>query len=292
MLEVTNLVTPSPDQFEVVIRGMRSPLKSWDKSDSGNKLTYEVTREDCYNCSSYYSDNKCYKKSGELCGLIIGKKDKQLLLNLCKAGDPSHRKVLRQLPVIMDITAPLYWWKQMDKYQIGTVTNAESTMHTMTKEPFKIEDFSVNNFLSIDGEETNWLECNEYEDYDMWFGGLEYEGQCMTPEEYFQEYFVSLLNSLRVFYLKTNNRKYWHAINELLPQSYMQTRTWSGNYEVLLNIINQRAGHKLSEWQTFSDYMLENVPYLKDIYEAIKKEKRYIKKAENPKRTFISVWER
>lgn len=281
MIKIENLVTPSPEHFFAALRGMRNAFKSWDKSDSFYITDPEICRMEkrCNSCP-YHGDVDidhywCWARiSDQYYPFVIGKKDKQLLLNLCKAGDPSHRKVLRQLPVIMDITAPLYWWKQADKYQVGTVTNSESTMHTMTKEPFKIEDFSVNNFLSIDGEETNWLECNEYEDYDMWFGGLEYEGQCMTPEEYFQEYFVNLLNSLRVFYLKTNDRKYWYALNEILPQSYNQTRTWSGNYEVLLNMIQQRRGHKLTEWQTFSEHMLEHVPYLKEIYEAVNESKK------------------
>ena len=250
MIKIKNLVTPTPGMLEVVIKGMRLPFKSGDKSDSG--VAYKGIDGELVEPEFY-----------------LGNKDKQLLLNLCKAGDPSHRKLLRQLPVVMDITAPLYWWKQCDQYKVGTVTQSESTMHTITKYPFKIEDFSVKNFLEIDGEETNWLRCTEYEDSDLWFEGMENHGYCFSPEEYFQENFINLLNSLRYFYLKTKDMKYWYAINELLPQSYNQTRCWSGNYETLVTIIQQRRGHKLGEWQTFIDYMLENVPYLKEIIEAI-----------------------
>ena len=257
MLEITNLVTPSPEQFEVVIKGMRLPMKSGERSDS------KITIENCL----FMGDGIIGDMPDKVFNL--GEKDKQLLLNLCKAGDPSHRKILRQLPVIMDIKAPLFWHKQMDQYRIATTTNSESTMHCLVKEPFKIEDFSVKHFLNIDGEETNWLKCTEYEDSDLWFEGMENHGYCFTTEEYFQENFVNLLNSLRIFYLKTNDMKYWYALNELLPQSYNQTRCWSGNYETLVNIINQRSGHKLGEWKIFIDYMLENVPYLKDIIEVV-----------------------
>ena len=266
MLKVENLVPPSPEQFEVVLKGMRLPFKSGDKSDSEICKGEFHFNFDKSNYPQFCCTEKCEQPSE--C-FFLGENDEKLLLNLCKAGDPSHRKVLRQLPVKAFITAPLYWWKQMDQYKVGTVTNSESTMHTMTKYPFKVEDFSVENFLEIDGEETNWLECREYEDSDLWFDGIENDGYCFTTEEYFQENFVNLLNSLRIFYLKTDDKKYWHALNELLPQSYNQTRCWSGNYENLVTIINQRSGHKLGEWKTFIDYMLENVPYLKEIVEAV-----------------------
>lgn len=231
MLKVTNLVTPSPEQFEVVIKGMRLPFKSGDKSDS-----YIIP----------FGDDDWDIKGPSF---ILGKKDKQLLLNLCKAGDPSHRKLLRQLPVVCDITAPLYWWKQADKYQIGTVTNAESTMHTITKYPFKIEDFSLGDLADAD----YYIES----------------GHVGVELNQYVESIIPTLNMLRDRYLETDDKKYWYAINRLLPQSYNQTRTWSGNYEVLVNMINQRKGHKLEEWETFREYMLKNVPYLKEVVEAI-----------------------
>ena len=240
MIEITNLVTPSHNWWEAAIKGMRNPFKSRDKSDSEIKAAYDITENDCYNCSSYKS---CGDMNG-ICGLIIGKKDKQLLLNLCKAGT-SHRKVLRQLPVIMDIEAPLYFWKQLDQYKLGTVTNSESTMHCLTKEPFKLKDFSVENYRSLFGSKT--------------------EDQLKA----FEELIVSDLNDLRDGYLETKDMKYWNSLNELLPQSYMQKRTWSANYEVLVNIIQQRKGHKLDEWNELINYWLENVPYLREVMEAV-----------------------
>ena len=269
MLEITNLVTPSPEQFMAVIKGMRLPMKSGDRSDSKYCNNFGGYDDNCSNCLKYSEEeDMCYLDDGQH-EFVIGDADKKLLFNLCSAGDPSHRKVLRQLPVIMDITAPLYFFKQLDTYKVGTVAQSESTMHTMTKYPFKVEDFSVENFLEIDGEETNWLQCSEYEDSDLWFDGMDNHGYCFTPEEYFQENLINLLNSLRHFYLKTNDPKYWFAINELLPQSYTQTRCWSGNYENLVTILKQRKGHKLSEWEQFRTYVLNNVPYLKEINEAV-----------------------
>ena len=247
MIKVENLVTPSPEQFYTAIKGMRNAYKSTDKSDS---------LKECYNHGKDFEGECCkcsFQWTGECddpwiySGFVLGDADKHLLLNLCKAGT-SHRKVLRQLPVIMDITAPLYWWKQMDQYKLGTVTNSESTMHCLTKEPFKLENFSIEHLpkqsWSLDG----------YMDV-------------IPPVGYFKCNVVDLLNDYRNAYLRTNNIDYWYAINELLPQSYNQKRTWSANYEVLLNIVQQRKNHKLSEWNDFIDILLEHVPYLKEIVE-------------------------
>ena len=265
MLEVSNLVTPSPEHFQVVIHGMRNAFKSWEKSDShvvsktnpwfdnGNNTYYidgKKTRgKDVYDI--VVEDNRYTIIDGSASQeFYIGNKDRKLFLDLCKAGDPSHRKVLRQLPVVCDITAPLYFFKQFDTYKIGTTANSTSTMHQLTKDPFKLENFSIDNYRSLFGSPQSEKELKAFEDL-----------------------IVSDLNDLRDKYLETKDMKYWYALNEILPQSYNQTRTWSGNYEVLLNIINQRAGHKLSEWQTFIDYMIYHVPLLSDIYKAINETK-------------------
>ena len=251
MLRIKDLVTPSPEVFQVVIKGMRLPFKSGSNYDSIICDNQEQEKEECYKGCPYVDhwegeDPIVYpvckvNLDGDKELFVLGEKDKQLLLNLCSAGDPSHRKVLRQLPVIMDIKAPLYWWKQMDKYQVSTVTNAESTMHCLTKELFKLEDFSI-----------------QEEDLSIYF----------YPKSVLKK-LIRQLNEWRFDFLETKDERYWYAINELLPQSYNQTRCWSGNYEVLINIINQRSNHKLSEWHTFCEYMLENVPYLKEIYKSI-----------------------
>ena len=238
MIKVDNLTPPSAKQFNVVTAGIRNAFKSYDRADSD---LVNIDKREVFD---------------------FGKRDFGLANTLVGGDSPSHRKFLRQLPLIMDITAPLFFWKQLDTYKVGTTANSESTMHTLVKEPFKIEDFEVQHFLNIDGKETNWLQCMEYEDSDLWFEGMENDGYCLTPEEYFNDYFVNLLNSLRYFYLKTKDQKYWYAINELLPQSYLQKRTWAANYEVVLTIIAQRIHHKIPEWRSLIVYWLKNIPYL------------------------------
>ena len=237
MIEINNLTPPSPKQFKTVIAGIRNAYKSHNLADS------EIVEID---------DHEVF---------ALGEEDSKLANTLVARDNPSHRKFLRQLPVVMDIKAPLYFWKQLDTYKIGTTANSESSMHCLIKEPFKPDDFSVENFLDIDVRETNSLECLEYEDFDLWFSGIGYD-YVITTEEYFKDNIVNLLNSLRYFYLETKNKEYWYAINELLPQSYFQKRTWAANYEVLLNIITQRIHHKLPEWRDLIVYWLKNVPYL------------------------------
>lgn len=231
MLEVSKLAIPSPEQFNSVISGMRLPMKSGDKSDSGLCGTGNCDkcsdRKQCWN----YKDDYAYPY------FHLGEKDKQLLLNLCKAGDPSHRKVLRQLPIIAHIRAPLYWWKQIDQYKIGTTTNSESTMHCLVKKPFTIEDFSVQD----DNEEDNFYSKSVMENT------------------------ITDLNLWRDIYLDKNDIRYWTKINQHLPQSYMQTRCWSGNYENTLAITFNRYNHKLSEWHDLIQVFINELPYFKDI---------------------------
>lgn len=246
MLEITNLVTPSPEDWEATIKGMRLPFKSGDKSDSKICKSEFYFNFDESNYPQFCCTEQCEPPSEYF---LLGENDEKLLLNLSKAGDPSHRKVLRQLPVKCFITAPLYWHKQMDQYKVSTVTQSESTMHVLTKYPFKVDDFSL----------------GELADTDYYI-----ESGCVGIEvNTYVGAMITTLNTLRDRYLETKDKKYWHAINRLLPQSYNQTRCWSGNYENLVTIINQRKNHKLGEWHTFCDFMLENVPYLKEINEAI-----------------------
>ena len=241
MIKVENLVAPSAQQFTVVINGMRNAYKSYDRADSGICVNSEIEKEICYECpyvdhwedEAPYSRPICYIDTYENEPVfVLGKNDRKLAENLISGDSPSHRKFLRQLPLVMDITAPLYFWKQLDTYKIGTTANSESTMHTLTKNEFKLKDFSVQ---------------ENSEDF--------------LPQDVLGQIVIQL-NVWRDIYLKTKDKRYWHAINEFLPQSYNQKRTWTANYEVLLTIINQRIYHPLSEWRDLIIFWLLNIPYL------------------------------
>lgn len=162
---------------------------------------------------------------------VLGPNDLDLAKRLTKAGE-SHRKCLRQIFVSADILAPLFWHKQMDQYKIGTTTNSTSTMHTIHKKEFLAEDFSHEN---LSGEYLESLNLT-----------------------------IRILNLARRRYLETKDREHWDAMIQLLPSSYNQLRTWTGNYEVLLNIYHQRKHHKLGEWNTFCSW-IETLPYFKEI---------------------------
>lgn len=200
--------------FEHAIRGMRNPMNSWDRSDSS--FSPEV---------------------------IIGEKDLDLMQRLFKAGT-EHRKYLRQIMVSMDIIAPLYWWKEMDTFKVGTVSNSCSTMHKIMSKPFGKSDFSFE--------------------------------KALVDEDYFNELF-EVLNDHRVAYLSydkfleerkfTRNvtkKEIFDSLIQLLPSSYNQRRTVTMNYENVFSIIKQRTGHKLDEWRELID-VLKELPYVKEI---------------------------
>lgn len=195
--------------FKHAIRGMRNSHRSWDKSDSGYGIDGED--EDIF---------------------IVGQNDLGLMQKLCKAG-PSHRKYLRQIFISMDITAPLYLWKEFDTYKIGTTGNSDSTMHNIQDEKFEFDNFSCEHL-----NENSYLVL------------------ARTIEE---------LNLNRALYLQTGDKVYWWQMIQLLPSTYNQLRTETFNYEVVINMIDQRENHKLDEWNIFCDTMLENLPYLKEI---------------------------
>ena len=209
MLKTENFQTYG---WESAIRGMRNPMNSWEKSDT--------------ECSD--------------CRVMLGSNDLDLMKRLRK-GRPDDRKYLRQIFVSVDITAPLYWWKEMDQYKVGTVTNSCSTMHKITSKEFAIEDFS----------------CEHLSIYDV--GGEFCRGWLGDLEELIDD-----LNLARELFLKTKDKKYWWQIIQLLPSSYNQKRTWTANYEVLCNIYHARKNHKLDEWHTFCD-AIANLPYAKEL---------------------------
>ena len=200
--------------FETAIRGARNPMNSWDRMDS------------CYN-------------NGEF---EIGENDYKLLKNLTIAG-PEHRKWNRMVTVTMDITAPLYWWKEYDTYKVGTVANSCSTMHKIQAKEFELGDFSYDHLYE---EENGWIE-DEY--------GYKW---CCAPT--CLETTINTLNAYRYQYNKTKDKKYWWQMIQLLPSSYNQKRTVHLNYEVLGTIYHQRRHHKLDEWVEFCD-TIKTLPY-------------------------------
>lgn len=212
--------------FEHAIRGMRNPMNSWNKSDSKNCLGKEFT--DCT-----VNTDKCPRKDEndfDYDIFCIGKNDLDLMKRLYKAGT-EHRKYLRQIFVSMDITAPLYWWKEFDTYKVGTVVNSCSTMHKIAAKEFELNDFSHEHLTS----ELNCLEV-----------------------------VIVGLNYARKRYLETKSKDEWWQMIQLLPSSYNQKRTITMNYENVVTIIRQRSGHKLDEWRNFVDILLQ-LPYIRGI---------------------------
>ena len=201
--------------WEHAIRGMRNPKNSWAKSDSGPECPYGKEK-----CCGECQQNFC-----------IGPNDKQLMMALRNAGT-DHRKFMRMIVVYLDITAPLYWWKEFDTYKVGTVANSCSTMHKIADKRFEREDFSIEYLENCD--EQHWMVC--------------------------MDNIISSLNVAREKYLETKDKKYWWQIIQLLPSSYNQRRTVMLNYEVLANMYKSRKGHRLDEWKTLLGWM-EGLPY-------------------------------
>lgn len=215
MIKIENIKTWG---FEHAIRGMRNPMNSWDKSDS-----VFIDELDTFH-------------------FRIGSDDLDLMNRLYHAGT-EHRKYLRQIFVSMDITAPLYWWKEADTYKIGTVSNSCSTMHKIHAKEFTLDDFSHEHLevLEIEGEAClDWLDSLEMVIFD--------------------------LNTARDFYIKTKDKRYWWQMIQLLPSSYNQKRTITLNYENVVSIIKQRKNHKLDEWRNLINE-LEKLPYIEGIME-------------------------
>lgn len=207
--------TPEVWGFEHATRGMRNPLNSWSRSDSYVECADAF--ENCGDC-----------RIGEF---VVGEDDLALMKQLCKAGT-EHRKFMRQIFVSMDITAPLYWWKEFDTYKIGTVSNSCSTMHTLHKRDIERKDFS----------------CE----------GL---GDAQTAV---LESLIDEINKVRRVYVDTGDKRYWRMMIQLLPESYNQRRTITMNYENVLSIIHQRKNHRLSEWRWFCR-VLSELPYVEDL---------------------------
>ena len=207
--------------IENAIRGARNPMNSGDRSDSYSMISYEDGLE--------YED--CLPK------FVLGPNDLSLAKRLVKAGS-DHRKFLRQIFVSVDITAPLYWWKEFDTYKVATVANSCSTMHKIHAKQFTFDDFSHEHLYSRFGE--------SYEAMD-----------CLTD-------IIDCLNKYRDLYLDTKDKLWWWQMIQLLPSSYNQLRTVTLNYETLINIYHARKHHKLDEWHTVCDW-IETLPYFKEM---------------------------
>ena len=214
--------------WDAAIRGMRNPMNSWEKSDSGFG---------CGNNNEYFCDNcsSSYHCTSRKTTYNIGPNDLDLMNRLCNAGT-DHRKFMRMITVYMDITAPLYWWKEFDTYKIGTVANSCSTMHKIADKEFTLEDFSRDHLYAED-------------DID----GMYYS---ITAEEEFTstdvlKVIIEALNNYRKMYIATKDKKDWWQMVQLLPSSYNQRRTVMLNYEVLANMYKSRRLHKLDEWVVF-----------------------------------------
>jgi hypothetical protein len=190
--------------MENAIRGARNPLNSWARMDS------------------YYDDKGNF---------VLGENDLSLAMKLAKAGS-DHRKFLRQIFVTMDITAPLYWWKEFDTYKVGTVANSTSTMHKIQAKEFTRDDFSCDRMSP----------------------------ECLAV----LDSVIAYLESERVKFNETKDKQCWHDMIQLLPSSYNQLRTVTLNYEVLINIYYARRNHKLAEWHTLCD-AIEALPYAKEL---------------------------
>ncbi len=191
--------------FEGAIRGARNPMNSWDRMDSS------------------------YDEKGNY---VLGPNDLNLAKKLCKAGS-DHRKFIRQIMVSVDITAPMYWWKEFDTYKVATVANSTSTMHKLCSKPFELTDFSHDQ-LSIDA-----------------MAAL--------------SSFIAFMEGKRLSYIETKDKADWYDLIQLLPSSYNQKRTVTMNYENLLNMYYARRNHKLNEWHTYCDWIL-SLPYTKELF--------------------------
>lgn len=220
------------DNYEVIgwehaIRGMRNPLNSWSKSDSR------------YSCLCMDDKRDCPVEP-----YIIGPNDYKLMTNLRNAGT-DHRKYMRMITVYVDITAPLYFWKEFDTYKIGSTANSCSTMHKIHEKEFTLNDFSGEHLL----------------------GRHHLDGSCAmhsvvssTSPLGVLKTTIKMLNLCREQYLESKNKIYWWQMIQLLPSSYNQKRTVMLNYEVLANMYKSRKNHKLDEWREFCEW-IEELPY-------------------------------
>ena len=233
--------------FEHAFRGLRNPKNSWNRSDSG-KLYWDGTwyHEELKNYFTEYGVN-----------FYIGENDMKLAQTLIKAGN-EHRKFMRQIFVSVDITAPLYWWKEFDTYKVGTVANSTSTMHKLATTPIT-------------------LDCFEIDDYDrnLSLADNPKDDDGLDNISTFEEDIIYVLENIRQKYLETKDKRYWKELVRWLPESWLQKRTITMNYENVRNMYFQRRNHKLTEWSESFIKWVESLPYAEELI-------MYDGKSENP----------
>lgn len=257
MIKIENVSTVG---WEPAIRGARNPMNSWEKSDS----VFDIFTRDNYDDNGPYRDYvghtltqpiiECdweYLDDGTYHAVEIGPNDLKLLSSLAKAGS-DEAKFRRMIVVYLDVTAPMYWWKEADTYKVGTVRNSCSTMHKIHAKEFTLEDFSWEQLLN------NGNDLFNYE-----FGKGNYATQ-IQPLQFLTNFIIPSLNECRELYLKTKDKKYWWQMIQLLPSSYNQRATLILNYEVLANMYHARKNHKLDEWREFCAW-IETLPYAKEL---------------------------
>lgn len=232
MIEIENVETYG---WEAAIRGMRNPKNSWSKSDSFCNPEWN----NCENCADRERCAFIFEQDGKPFRAKIGPNDLELMTTLASAGT-DHGKFLRMITVTLDITAPLYWWKEFSTYKVGTVANSCSTMHKIADKKFERDDFSHEHLSCID-----------------------IGGGVGSPYRLLQQTIV-MLNECRNLYLETKDKEYWWQMIQLLPSSYNQRRTVQLNYAVLRNMYHARKAHKLDEWRNFCEWV-ETLPYAKEL---------------------------
>ena len=251
--------------FEAAIRGARNPMNSWEKSDSWFRICSWYESDGARDCGfeTYGATNILGEDSEEWgyggCPLegkiwkdmILGPVDHKLLMNLAKGGS-EEAKWRRMVHVQMDITAPLYWWKEFDTYKVGTVSNSCSTMHKIQAKSFELDDFSYDHLLYEDNNENAMLRAQLHsKDYSE--DELEFPADLLIR-------IIDMLNQCRLSFNVTKDKKYWWQMIQLLPSSYNQRRTIDLNYEVLAKQYRERKDHKLDEWRQYCDW-IKTLPY-------------------------------
>ena len=225
--------------FEHSLRGMRNPKNSWHKNDSHYGCDNDKKKKKCNT-----NDEGCinYKNN-----YIFGSNDIKLAQTLIKAGN-EHRKFMRQIFVSVDITAPLYWWKEFDTYKVGTVANSTSTMHKLATTPIT-------------------LDCFEIDDYDrnLSLADNPKDDDGLDNLSTFEEDIIYVLENIRQKYLETKDKRYWKELVRWLPESWLQKRTITMNYENISNMYFQRKNHKLTEWSKSFIKWVESLPYAKEL---------------------------
>lgn len=216
--------------FESAIRGMRNPLSSWNKSDSGWGC-YDGALSFCKGCDS----KRAYSCPSRQ--FVIGENDLKLAQILIKSGT-EHRKFMRQIFVSVDITAPLYWWKEFDTYKVGTTSNSCSTMHKLADTPITKECFEMGDFA---------------------------ENLDADNEDYWEHNIIWSLEYLRQRYIETKDKRYWKELIRLVPESWLQKRTITMSYENVLSMVKQRKNHKLTEWSVDFINWAKTLPYAKEL---------------------------